>query len=100
MSNGQDDRDDSDAAEQDVRFESFVMGLGTSALVHLGAVPHPETGQSAKDLAIARETIELLSLLEEKTRGNLSEREQKLLHTTLYDLRMRFVACCRPEGDG
>ncbi len=79
---------------EEVSFETFVMGMGTNALVHLGAVPHPETGEPKKSLELAKQTIDLLAMLEDKTRGNLTERERQILHATLYDLRMRFVECC------
>ena len=81
-------------APGDVQFESFVMGMATSALVHLGVAPHPETGEPARDIEVARQTIDLLAMLEDKTRGNLTERERQVLQATLYDLRMRYLDCC------
>jgi len=78
----------------DVGFETFVMGMGTNALVHLGAVPHPETGEPQQSMELAKHTIDLLAMLEDKTRGNLTERERQVLQATLYDLRMRYLDCC------
>jgi len=77
-----------------VDFSTFVLSLGTSALYHLGIVAHPETGQkvSPPELALARNTIDTLELLEEKTRGNLDAQERELLESLLYELRMHFVA--------
>lgn len=75
-----------------VDFSSFVLSLATSALYHLGLVPDPETGKHPeRDLPLARQTIDTLALLEEKTRGNLSEDELKLLSSVLAELRLRYV---------
>jgi len=77
-----------------VDFSTFVLSLGTSALYHLGALPHPETGQKLEspELALARQTIDTLEMLEEKTRGNLEAPERELVQGLLYELRMRFVS--------
>ncbi len=74
-----------------VDFATFVLSLSHSALVHLGEAPNPETGASEKDLPLARQTIDLISMLEEKTKGNLTGDEERLLSQILFDLRMRFV---------
>ena len=74
-----------------VTFHSFLLGLAASALIHLGDKPHPETGQMAPDLALARETLDLLAVLREKTRGNLTVEEQRLLDSLLADLRLQYV---------
>ena len=76
-----------------VDFSTFVLSLGTSALYHLGALPHPETGQKLEspELALARQTIDTLEMLEVKTRGNLEAPERELVQGLLYELRMRFV---------
>lgn len=75
----------------EVTFSNFIMSLSTTALFHLGEVPHPESGQALKDLALAKHSIDLLDLLEKKTRGNLDGDEAGLLTNILYDLKMRFV---------
>lgn len=72
-------------------FSTFTLSLATSAQVHLGVVPNPSTGALEKNLAIAKETIDLLGLMQEKTRGNLSDQEARLLEHVLYDLRMIYV---------
>jgi hypothetical protein len=73
-------------------FAALVISLGHSALYHLGLVPDPQTGQKAPlDRALARQTIDTIEMLEEKTRGNLNEDEAHLLRDLLYDLRARFV---------
>ena len=74
-----------------VSFASFVVSIASSAMVNLGEVPDPTSKQRVVNLAMARQTIDLLGVLEEKTKGNLDEEEGKLLETILYDLRMRFV---------
>ena len=73
-------------------FAGLAISLGHSALYHLGLVPDPESGQrGSRDLALARQTIDTLEMLELKTRGNLTPDEARLLEDLLYDLRMRFV---------
>ena len=77
-----------------VDFATFVLSLGTSALYHLGVVAHPETGErvSPPELGLARNTIDTLEMLQEKTRGNLDAQERELVESLLYELRMHFVA--------
>jgi len=70
---------------------TFVFSLNTSALVHLGEYPDPTTGQTGTDLDLAKQTIDLLGLLKDKTKGNLSPDEEQLLDAVLFDLRMRFL---------
>lgn len=74
-----------------IDFTTFCLSLASSAMIHLGQSPSPETGKTDKSLPLAKQTIDILALLEEKTRGNLTAEESKLLSTVLYDLRMRFV---------
>ena len=75
-----------------IDFYTFVLSLGSSAFVHLGDAPHPETGQPAEpDLLVAKQTIDILAMLREKTKGNLTPEEERLLDTLLTDLRIRFV---------
>jgi hypothetical protein len=74
-----------------IDFVTFVLSLSTSAMVHLGEAPAPD-GSSAKNLELARQTIDILGMLEDKTKGNLSNEEAKLLQQLLCDLRLRYVA--------
>ena len=76
-----------------VDFTSFCLSLATSALYHLGAAGEPETGEVApeKNLSLARQTIDALEMLRDKTRGNLDDEEDKLLESLLYELHVRFV---------
>ncbi len=74
-----------------VDFATFVLSLSHSALMHLGEAPNPETGSVEKNLPLARQTIDLIAMLEEKTRGNLTGDEERLIGQILFDLRMRYV---------
>jgi hypothetical protein len=76
-------------------FNTFVLSLSTSALMHLGEAVHPVTGQSEVDLPLAKQTVDLITLLEEKTKGNLTGEEERLLSQVLYDLRMRYLAAVK-----
>jgi hypothetical protein len=89
-----------DSALPKVDFSSLCLSLGTSALYHLGAVGDPETGAKAAvpDLPLARQTIEIIEMLEAKTQGNLDQEETRLLEGLLYELRMRFVEVRDAEG--
>ena len=89
------DADDQEQSQEDpnvpVDFATFILSLSSSAAYHLGLVPHPEKESSCPNLPMARQTIDILSILQEKTRGNLSEDEERLLGEILYNLRMAFV---------
>ncbi len=75
----------------EITFASFIMSLGTSVFFHFGDLPHPETGVATKNLPLAKQTIDLLGLLREKTRNNLTPEEENIFDHLLYDLRMRYV---------
>lgn len=74
-----------------IDFTTFILSLSHSALMHLGEAPHPETNATATDLAMAKQTIDLVALMEEKTKGNLTGNEERILGEVLFDLRVRFV---------
>ncbi|MBI3324105.1 MAG: DUF1844 domain-containing protein [Candidatus Omnitrophica bacterium] len=76
----------------EARFDLFVSGLAMDALIALGDMPHPATKRQSVNLTHARYLIDLLGVLEEKTRGNLAADEERLLKDTLYQLRMRYLA--------
>jgi len=80
-----------DEALPGIDFSTFVLSLSHSALMHLGEAPNPENGKVEKNLPLARQTIDLVSMLEEKTRGNLTGDEERLIGQILFDLRMRYV---------
>jgi hypothetical protein len=75
----------------EVSFSTFVFSLSSSALVHLGEIPEPSTQQMHQDLMLAKQIIDTLGMLEEKTRNNLDPDEERFLKTVLYDLRLRYV---------
>jgi hypothetical protein len=81
--------------EEPVTFSTFVLGLSTQALLHLGEIPSPVTHQVERDLGAAKQVIDILGILREKTRSNLEPSEESLLDSILYDLRMRYVALVR-----
>jgi hypothetical protein len=74
-----------------VNFTNFVLSLSTSALFHFGDFPDHEGGTTQKNLPAAKQTIDILDMLNEKTKGNLDENESKLIQGVLYELKMRFV---------
>lgn len=78
--------------QEGVDFSSFVLSLATTGMVHLGEIPEPMTGRRSENLAAAREMIDILALLKEKTEGNLSTEENQLLDNVLYELRMKFMS--------
>ena len=76
-----------------VSFSGFVISLTTTAAVHFGDYPDPVTGETKPpNLEAASQMIDILTMLEMKTRGNLTAQERSLLEQVLYDLRMRYVA--------
>jgi hypothetical protein len=78
-----------------MNFSTFVMGLTTQALMHLGEIPDPMHETVHHDLPAAKQMIDLLGILREKTKGNLDAAEEQLLGEMLYDLRMRYVEVAR-----
>ena len=84
----------------EVNFLSFVLGLGTQALLHLGDMENPISHRVERDLEAAKQVIDLLGILREKTRNNLEPAEEAMLDSTLYDLRMRYVELVRGSKEG
>ncbi|MEQ8159899.1 MAG: DUF1844 domain-containing protein [Smithellaceae bacterium] len=74
-----------------INFANFVLSLHTSALFHFGDIPDPTTGKNQKTLPAVKQTIDLLDMISEKTKGNLTEQENNLLSGVLYELKMRYV---------
>ena len=87
----QTDESDEQPPMPKINFETFVVSLNASALLHLGAIEDPTTGKTDKNLPMAKQTIDILNLIEEKTAGNLSKDEENLLKSILYDLRIIYV---------
>lgn len=87
----QEDRERRAAPLPEVSLATFIFSLSSSALVHLGDIPDPETKSSQVDLPLAKQIIDTLGMLQEKTKGNLDPDEDNLMKSVLYDLRLRYV---------
>jgi hypothetical protein len=82
-------------------FSGFVLSLASTAAIHFGDLPDPITGEQAEvNLEGAAQMIEILGLLDQKTRGNLSAEERQLLEQVLYELRLRFVEATGADHGG
>ena len=75
----------------EINFATFIFSLSSSAFLHFGEIPEPSSGTKKKNLPMAKQTIDILAMLEEKTKGNLTSDEEQLLKNILYDLRIRYV---------
>jgi len=75
-----------------IDFSAFIMSLTSSAFYHLGDMPDPSTGKKEVNLPAAQQTIDMLTMLREKTKGNLKEDEAKLLEQLIYELQVKYVA--------
>lgn len=75
----------------EINFSTFVISLSTQALMHLGEIPNPLSGNEERDVPVAKQMIDILGMLQDKTRGNLSGGEAKLIEDILFDLRMKYV---------
>ncbi|HXG88596.1 MAG TPA: DUF1844 domain-containing protein [Vicinamibacterales bacterium] len=90
---------DQSAEQPQISFIAFVFSLASNAAVHFGDLPDPMSGEKREaDLEAASQLIEILAMLEEKTRGNLSAEERQLLDQVLFELRMRFVEAKKGES--
>jgi len=83
--------------EQQSEFATFIVSLAASALLYLGEMPNPEGEESTVNIPLARQTIDTLVMLRDKTKGNLTPDEEKLLGNFLYDLRLKYVARTRGQ---
>ena len=79
------------AGDEEMSFETLIFSLSTSALLQLGMAPNPETGKLDADLPAAKQTIDILEILREKTKGNLSQDESGLLEECIHDLKLSYV---------
>ena len=75
----------------EINFPTFIFSLHSSALANLGVIEDPTTNQKTKNLPMAKQTIDILGMMEKKTQGNLSDDEASMLKTMLYELRMLYV---------
>ena len=74
-----------------INLATFILSMSSSAIFHIGEIPNPETGKTEKNLALAKQSIDIIEMLKEKTKGNLDSDEEKLLDHVLYDLRLKYV---------
>jgi len=74
-----------------INFATFIFSLNSSALVQLGIMDDPGSGKKVKNLPLAKQTIDIIGMLDEKTRGNLDQDEKNMLKHILYDLRILYV---------
>jgi hypothetical protein len=88
----------SPAPEPSITFATFLVGLSTQALVHLGEIPDPGDGQLQRDLEAARQIIDLIGVIRDKTQGNLDKDEQAMIDAILFDLRMKYVELAKSPG--
>ncbi len=74
-----------------INFSTFLLSLSTSALVSLGELPDPLRNEKSVNLALAKQTIHIIEMLQDKTKGNLNGEEERLMDSILYDLRLKYV---------
>ncbi len=75
----------------EVNFSTLIFSLSSSALFHCGEIADPQTGEKTKDLPLAKHSIDTIAMLKEKTKGNLTEEEEKFIDSILNDLHWRYV---------
>ena len=90
--------DDPNAPPEQTMFNEFLMGIASSAFIYLGLVEHPATGRRQVDPMAAKESIDMLVMLRDKTKGNLTRGEEKFFDDLLADLKMQFVQLRRSAG--
>jgi hypothetical protein len=81
-----------------IDFSNFILSLNTSALIHLGDLPDPQTRERIYDIQSAKQTVDILELLKIKTEGNLDSEEIRLLDDVIYDLRMKYVKIMQSDN--
>ncbi|MGE0682261.1 MAG: DUF1844 domain-containing protein [Candidatus Binatia bacterium] len=86
-----------DQSNEPISFSSFVLGLITQALLFMGEAPPPPGQMKQIDLSAARQMIDLLAMLKQKTKGNLDSTEDTMLENALFDLRMRYVQIAKKQ---
>ena len=77
--------------EEELTFSTFILSLTTSVLLNMGELPDPLTNQKQVNLPLAKQTISLIEMLKEKTKGNLAGEEESLMDQVLYDLRVKYI---------
>ena len=81
----------------EINFSTFVISLSTQALMHLGEIASPISGKVEPDIPVAKQMIDILGMLREKSRGNLNSGEEKLMEDILFDLRMKYVEAVKKK---
>lgn len=81
----------------EINFSTFVISLSTQALMHLGEIANPLSGNVESDIPLAKQMIDILGMLQEKTRGNLDAGEESLIEDILFDLRMKYVEAVKKK---
>ncbi|AIH03469.1 MULTISPECIES: DUF1844 domain-containing protein [Thermodesulfobacterium] len=74
-----------------ITFSTFILSLNTAALIHLGELPNPLTNKKEVNLLLAKQTIDTIEMLKEKTKGNLTLDEERLINAILYELKLKFL---------
>jgi hypothetical protein len=83
----------------EITLSTFIMSMSTQVLMHLGEIPNPIDNTVRRDMVAAKQVIDILGMLKDKTRGNLERNEEVLFDNVLYDLRMRFVELNKPRAN-
>jgi len=81
----------------EINFSTFIISLSTQALMHLGEIPNPLSGKSETDIPVAKQMIDIVGMLQEKTRSNLDAGEERLIEDVLFDLRMKYVEAVKKK---
>lgn len=81
----------------EINFSTFIISLSTQALMHLGEIPDPLSGKVESDVALAKQMIDIIGLLRDKTQGNLDQGEAQLIEDVLYDLRIKYVEAVKKK---
>jgi hypothetical protein len=81
----------------EINFSTFIISLSTQALMHLGEIANPLSGKSETDIPVAKQMIDILGMLREKTRSNLDAGEERLIEDILFDLRMKYVEAVKKK---
>ena len=85
--------------EEQLTFSTFILSLCTSVLVSLGELPDPIKNDKQTNLPLARQTIGIIEMLTEKTKGNLTEEEERLMDSVLYDLRVKYIEAAKASKE-
>jgi hypothetical protein len=81
----------------EISFSTFIISLSTQALMHLGEIPNPLSGKSETDIPVAKQMIDIVGMLQEKSRGILDAGEERLVEDVLFDLRMKYVEAVKKK---